>query len=91
MDKQNDIQIPKYIEKLLDRREKLASQLIDVCCDVDKYCERIGIPACNDESCLCTDVMIYCEPWAAKVKTRDAIIKQLEKNRQQRMRTESAE
>ena len=87
--KQNNIQIPKYVEKLLDRREKLASQLISACCEVDEYCERIGVPICDDEACLCTDIMIYCEPWAAKVKTRDAIIKQLEKNRQLRVKEKS--
>lgn len=89
MEKQNNIQIPKYVEKLLDRREKLASQLINACCEVDEYCERIGIPICNDEACLCTDVMIYCEPWAAKEKTREAIINQLEKNRQLRVKEKS--
>jgi len=91
MEKQNNIQIPKYVEKLLDRREKLASQLINACCEVDEYCERIGIPICNniDETCLCTDVMIYCEPWAAKEKTREAIINQLEKNRQLRVKEKS--
>lgn len=76
--------IPKYVERLLERRERLALELMCVSTDLDKYCERIGIPDCSEEACLCTDVMIYLEPWSAKMITRDAIEKQLRENEEKR-------
>ena len=70
--------IPKYVEKLLERRRKLAFALIDVCCKVDDYCEKIGvdmIDSCTNS--VLTDVTIYCEPWNAIENTRQAILKAL--------------
>lgn len=70
--------VPKYILKLLDRRYKLAMELNDVCCKIDKYCEKVGVDMI--ESCknsVLTDVTIYCEPWNAIVNTRQAIEKAL--------------
>ena len=72
--------IPKYVEKLLQRREKLAFELIDVCSKIDDYCEKVGVDM--DDSCknsVLTDVTIYCEPWNARVNTREAILAALDK------------
>lgn len=74
--------IPKYVERLLERRERLALELMCVSTDLDKYCERIGIPDCSEEACLCTDVMIYLEPLCPPRKNRQ---KTYAKNRMKRM------
>ena len=71
------MKIPKYIEKLLQRRRNLALDLLGVCEEVDKYCERIGVDMCNENNALCSDVRIYCEPDAAYSNTKSAIEKVL--------------
>ena len=71
--------IPKYIEKLLQRREKLASDLLGVCHKIDQYCIKIGVDMDDPEAFLLTDIRIYCEPWNAINNTRDAIKKALER------------
>lgn len=73
-------EIPKHIEKLLKSRFKLACDLTDIENRIDNYCKEIGIPECDNEACLCTDIMIYTEPYAAMKKTRAAIEKQLREN-----------
>lgn len=62
--------VPKYIVELLDRRRRLANKLMDVCYDIDSYCEKIGLsdslnPDEYDEAAIDTSVRIYCEPDAA--------------------------
>lgn len=76
--------IPKYVEKLLERRERLALELMGVSTELDKYCKRIGIPECDEGACLCSDVRIYIQPWNAKKVTREAIEKQLRENEEKR-------
>lgn len=66
--------VPKYVLKLLNRRAKLAMDLIGVCCDVDAYCEKIGVDMVNaEEAAVCTYVTIYTEPWSAYQATLTAI------------------
>lgn len=73
-------EIPKYVEKLLERRRKLAFELMDVCCKVDKYCEKVGVDMIDScKNSVLTDVTIYCEPWNAIVNTRQAILEALER------------
>lgn len=76
--KRNDI--PKYVQKLVERRTQLARQLCSVSVQVDEYCEKIGLdynhPLFND-ACLCTDVRIYCEADGAKNMTLSTIEKVL--------------
>ena len=76
-------QIPKYVEKLLERRCNYARKLAEASIAVDEYCASIGINYNSplfDEACLCTDVRIYCEFDGATNSTRKAILKQLEIN-----------
>lgn len=74
--------IPKYIERLLERRRKLAYALIDINVRIVKYCERIGVGFEEyDEACICSSFMIYTEPDAAYDATRRAIEKQIEGDR----------
>lgn len=76
--------IPQYILKLLERRTALAESLIEVNGKIDKYCERIGLEACQDNACLCSDFRIYCEPFTAQELTSAAIQAQLNKNQKAR-------
>lgn len=63
--------IPKYVEKLLDRREKLACELRDVSVKLDEYCGRIGLDyTWMDTAVLCSDFRIYMEPGVAYEITR---------------------
>lgn len=76
-------QIPKYAEKLLERRRNYARKLADASIAVDDYCKSIGIDYNSplfDDACLCTDVRIYYEFDGATNSTRRAILKQLEIN-----------
>lgn len=65
-------QIPKRIKNLLDRRNRLATSLISVCCEIDEYCERLGID--DDDAAIGGHVMIYCEPYNAQIATERAIL-----------------
>ena len=73
--------IPKYILKLLDKREKLAEKLQDVNYEISDYCERIGMDLINsdllDTACLLSHVEIYCNPSSAKEATTRAIWEKL--------------
>lgn len=72
--------VPKYVQKLVERRTRLARKLCSISVEVDKYCEKIGLdythPLYND-ACLCTDVRIYCEADGAKNMTLSTIEKVL--------------
>ena len=69
------MEIPKKIEKLLDRRERLAEQLIEVSSELDEWLENKGVdlgqyPLCD---CTITGCRIYCEPNGAKETIREYI------------------
>lgn len=70
-------QIPKYVEKMLQRRQRLAEQLADVSCNIDAYCESIGIDMTSydvvENGALATDIKIYCEPSVAYRLTKKLI------------------
>lgn len=71
-------EIPKYVQRMLDRRRKLAWALMNACADVDDYCKKIGIDFDDkDDPCLLSNVMIYAEPDTAYVVTAQAILKAL--------------
>lgn len=72
-----DKQIPKRILKLLERRCRLAQALMDVCAELDRYCEKIGIEIGDPRAVLLTDIRIYCEPGSAYSTTKNAIQKAL--------------
>lgn len=76
--------IPKYVEKLLERRSKLAVNLISVILELDDYCERIGIDMCDDSAVLGLNPIILSEPDVAYDRTKSAIEKALKENRVKR-------
>lgn len=62
------MKIPKKIIKLLDRREKLAMNLISTTTEIDKWLVNHGVNL-NDSDLndsVLTGCMIYCEPGSAK-------------------------
>lgn len=76
--------IPKYVEKMLQRRRNLAVKLMDACIEVDRYCEKIGIDSTEkaNEIGINNDAMIYCEPYTAYDFTRKEIEKVLNGGKQ---------
>lgn len=78
------MKIPKYVENLLERRIKLAENLISVILELDDYCERIGIDMCNDSAAIGTNPIILSEPDVAYDRTKSAIEKALKENRAKR-------
>lgn len=70
-------QIPKDVEKLLQKRKNLAEQLMCVGAELDEYCETIGIAPGYEDACLGSHFMIYTEPASAYLLTRTAIEEKL--------------
>lgn len=64
--------IPKYVEDLIVRRQKLAEQLAVVSAQLDEWLVNKGIPVGGDYTN--TGCMIYCEPEAAADCVRRDII-----------------
>ena len=71
--------IPKKIEKLLDKREKLAMELLSVNKELDDWLENKGADLTDASICdgVLSGCMIYCEPWTAKMIVRDYIKNEL--------------
>jgi hypothetical protein len=57
------MKIPKYVEKLIDRRTKLAEDLMCVSSELDEWLDKNNINAGTDYTA--TGCMIYCEPSTA--------------------------
>ena len=65
--------IPKYVQKLIDRRCKLARRLAEVCWELDEWLDKNNIEC---ETCdTHTGVEIYCNPYASKNRVIEAINK----------------
>ncbi len=58
------MKIPKYIQNLIIRRERLAYELINVSSELDDWLEKQGISLGTDYTV--TGCMIYCEPESAR-------------------------
>ena len=68
--------IPKKIQKLLDRREKLAMNLIRTCCELDTWLQANGADLTNYDiaDSANSGCMIYCEPVSAKASVEFYIL-----------------
>ena len=66
------MKIPKYIDRLLKRRTRLAEQLAEVSSELDEWLVKNEIPIGNDYTT--TGCMIYCEPYTAEHLVRDDIL-----------------
>lgn len=70
--------VPKRVLNLLERRSRLARELLSVCNQLNTYCEGIGMDVYGDpDACLGTDLRIYCEFDGAYSSTLSAIKKAL--------------
>lgn len=58
------MKIPKYVQNLIIRRERLASKLMIVSSELDEWLEKQGIPLGAEYTM--TGCMIYCEPESAR-------------------------
>lgn len=65
------MKIPKYIDKLIDRRCRLAEELNKADFQLSEWCEKHGINTYTDY--LCTGVLIYTEPSNAAYYVREDI------------------
>ena len=66
------MKIPKYVEQMIKRRERLAWELIEVSCDLDEWLEKNNISTGTDYTS--TGCMIYCEPSTAARLVREDIL-----------------
>ena len=65
------MRIPKYIDKLIDRRARLAGELIGVCGELDDWLEKNGIEAEMEDTR--GGVEIYVNPYSSAERIRQAI------------------
>lgn len=66
------MEIPKYVQKLIDRRCQLAVQLDKVCFELDKWLDKNNIECESYDTH--TGVEIYCNPYSSKYRVSKAII-----------------
>lgn len=73
------MKIPKYIEKLLNRREKLAYQLNACNVKLDDWLEKNGADLTDEDICdaVISGCMIYAEPTSARCLVEYYIINKL--------------
>lgn len=73
------MKIPKTIQTLLDRRERLAYQLIETCCKLDTWLEKNGADLSDADlwSSTMSGCMIYSEPDSAKTNVMKYIEKKM--------------
>lgn len=69
------MKIPKRILKLLDKRERLAMDLINVEAELDKWliAHNADLTDCDLKDSVLTGCMLYCEPGSAKKNIIDYI------------------
>ena len=69
------MEIPKKIQELLERRERLAMDLLAAGCKLDTWLEKNGADLTDPDltDSTMTGCMIYCEPGTAKSCVEDYI------------------
>ena len=65
------MKIPKCVDKLIDRRARLASDLMDVCGELDDWLDKNGIEAEFEDTR--GGVEIYTNPYDSAKRIRQAI------------------
>lgn len=68
------MKIPKYVDKLIERRMKLAYELMDVSSQLDSWLENNDFDLSELSDYTRTRCMIYCEPDAAASNLRQDIL-----------------
>lgn len=69
------MKIPKKIQKIIEKREKLALELMDVTNKLDSWIEKNGgdLTDSNLGDSTISGCMIYCEPGSARINVEDYI------------------
>lgn len=69
------MEIPKRIQKLIDRRERLAMELMNACTELESWLKKNGADLTDPDiaDSTLTGCMIYCEPGNAKSSVEDYI------------------
>ena len=67
------MRIPKYVQKMIDRRRKLADELNKVSVELDEWLEKNGFNVYTDYTC--TGILIYTEPGTARNNVMRDILK----------------
>ena len=69
------MKIPKYIQDLLNRRERLADNLVEVSEKIDIWLEKNGADLSDPDisDSVLSGCMIYCEPFNAKIDIENYI------------------
>lgn len=69
------MEIPKKVQKLIDKREKLALELSDVTSRLDTWLEKNGADLTDSDltDSTISGCMIYCEPGSARINVEDYI------------------
>lgn len=68
--------VPKYVLRMLDRRERYGLRLLKVTAQLNAYCEKIGLDWNHDryeDAVLGSHVMIFTEPEVARMNTQTEI------------------
>lgn len=68
------MKIPKYVDKLIERRMKLAFELMDVSSQLDTWLENNDFDLTEMTAYTITGCMIYCEPDMAAHLLRQDIL-----------------
>lgn len=68
------MKIPKYVDKLIERRMKLALELMDVSSQLDRWLENNNFDLTKMSAYTVTGCMIYCEPDIAAYNVRQDIL-----------------
>lgn len=66
------MKIPKYVEQMIKRRERLAWELMEVSWELDEWLEKNNVSTGTDYTS--TGCMIYCEPSTAARLVREDIL-----------------
>ena len=69
------MEIPKKIQKLIEKREKLALELMEVTSTLDSWLEENGADLTDSDltDSTLTGCMLYCEPGNARINVEDYI------------------
>lgn len=69
------MEIPKKIQKLIDKRERFALELMEVTSKLDSWLEENGADLTDSDlaDSTLTGCMIYCEPGNARINVEDYI------------------
>ena len=65
------MKIPKYVEKLIDRRARLAGALMEVCWELDEWLDKNGVEAEMEDTH--GGVEIYTTPYDSAKRIRQVI------------------